>query len=473
MTARRAAWELWRLGAVLVVSGCLSRPLKEEEQRLGRTPITRRPVPATAPAPAGASARDEAGAAPAAETPFPLEWGGAPVSRAGDGPLLRVALRVAPDSVVLGAGTDWRVLDDTEGVLVRTRAADRWTVQRRAGRLRAAHADGSVTGWHADPLTQRAEAGGAVLVDGKAYRGALQLVPTDSGILVVNVVALEDYLRGVVPLEIGGTRGAEDEPAVEAQAIAARSYAAERLLAARAGRPRHPRYDLLATTADQVYGGVAAERPLSNDAVAHTAGLVLLLDGRVASAPYHSTCGGRTVSAAEAWRGSGAPHLREVSDRVPGTDRYYCDLAPRFAWTRAFTASELDAVMARYLASVSAVGPRGPGRVTDVAVADVASSGRVATLLVRATGGSYRVRGADARTLLRSSAGEALNSAYFSVAVERDGAQLRRVVLRGRGYGHGVGMCQWGAIGRARAGQDVRSILATYYPGTSIGPIPE
>ena len=491
MSRRRAAgrgwwlgWRLgWRFGAVLLVAGCLSRPLEREEERIGRTPITRRPVPAmVTPAPA-APAASRAGtavggvaappAAVPAESPFPLEWGGAPRAVAGDGPLLRVALRVLPDSVTLGAAGDWRLLDEMEGVLVRARASDRWTVQRRGARLRAVHADGSVTAWHTTPMTQRAEDGAPIAWNGAAYRGALQLIPTDSGILIVNLVPLEAYLRGVVPLEIGGTRGAADEPAVEAQAIAARSYAAERWLATRAGRPRHPRYDLLATTADQVYGGVAAERPLSDEAVARTAGLVLLLDGALASAPYHSSCGGRTASATEAWRGPGARHLQEVSDRIPGTDRHYCELAPRFAWTRTFTSSELDAVMARYLARYSAVGPSGPGRVTDLVIDDVTTSGRVGTLVVRATGGSYRVRGADARSLLRSASGEALNSAYFSLAAERADGRLTRVVVRGRGYGHGVGMCQWGAIGRARAGQDARTILATYYPGTTIGPIPQ
>ena len=477
MSLGRAARLAWRLGLVSLVVGCLSRPLEQEEQRLGRTPITRRPVPATVAAaptpPASRASAPTSSAAPAAETPFPVEWGGVVLPPAGDGPLLRVALRVLPDSVILGAAADWRLLDETEGVLVRARATDRWTVQRRGARLRAVHADGTVTGWHANPMTQRAEAGAAVTWNGAAYRGALQLVPTDSGILLVNLVPLEAYLRGVVPLEIGGTRGVTDEPAVEAQAIAARSYAAERLLATRIGRPRNPRYDLLATTVDQVYGGVAAERPLADEAIAHTAGLVVLLDGRIASAPYHSTCGGRTASATEAWRGAGAPHLREVSDRIPGTDRHYCDISPRFAWTRSFTTSELDTVMARYLARYAAVGAGGPGRVTDLVVADVTSSGRVGTLVVRATGGSYRVRGSDARSLLRSAAGDALLSAYFSVAAERDDGQLRRVVVRGRGYGHGVGMCQWGAIGRARAGQDARTILAAYYPGTTIGPIPE
>ncbi|MFM8782123.1 MAG: hypothetical protein ACKOFO_11850, partial [Gemmatimonadota bacterium] len=137
----------WQIGVVLLVTGCLSRPLEQEEARIGRTPITRRPVPATG-TPATGSSRtgapaagtDASPAAAAAESPFPLEWGGVPRTVAGDGPLLRVALRVLPDSVTLGAAGDWRLLDEMEGVLERARATDRWTVQRRGTRLRAVHA---------------------------------------------------------------------------------------------------------------------------------------------------------------------------------------------------------------------------------------------------------------------------------------------------------------------------------------------
>jgi stage II sporulation protein D len=86
--------------------------------------------------------------------------------------------------------------------------------------------------------------------------------------------------------------------------------------------------------------------------------------------------------------------------------------------------------------------------------------------------GRYELRGNDVRYVLRVSGGEILNSTYFTVETEtrRDGS-LARLIVRGNGYGHGIGMCQWGAIGRARAGQTARAILAAYYPGTTVGPI--
>ncbi len=448
---RRSALALLVLPAAL---SCFSRPLPTEDF-LG--PV--RPEPALPPA-------------PVEPPPDPLPTDPAPPTpSAGSGPLVRVALRTARDTAALDATGPWRLLDARGDVLGRSRAGERWHVERRGAELRAVRQDGAATAWRTGPLTQFADDGGLVRALGRGYRGALAFVATDSGTLVVNQLEMEDYLRGVVPLEIG-ERAPGERTAVEAQAVAARSYTVTRLVATRNGGGRSRDYDLVASVADQVYGGQSAERPVADAAVAATTGLVLRVGARVVNAPFYSTCGGETAAAEEVWRTDGEPHLRRVSDRIPGTDRFYCDIAPRFAWTRAFTASELDATVRRYLAAYAAVGRNGPGRVSDVVVADRTPSGRVATLVIRTDRGSYSVRGNDARSVLRTSGGELLNSAYFSVTTERSGGRLVRAVLRGNGYGHGVGMCQWGAIGRARAGQDLRTILRTYYPGTSVGPIP-
>ncbi|MBX7118567.1 MAG: SpoIID/LytB domain-containing protein [Gemmatimonadaceae bacterium] len=449
------------LAASLPVAGsCFSRPIRDEGQHgtpfpvQGPTAAPRLPEPE--PDPVEPIPRD-----PAPPTPG-----------IGIGPVVRVGLRVSrADTAALAATGAWRLIDQRGGVLVRARAGERWFLERRGGQLRAVREGGIRTGWQVAPLMQYPEEGSFVRTGGRSYRGALAWVPTDTGYLAVNHVPLEDYLRGVVPLEIG-ERSPGERAAVEAQAIAARSYTVMRLIAARGGSSRSPHFEVVASVADQVYGGQEAERPLADAAVTATAGLVLRIGTRVVNAPFYSTCGGQTAAAEEVWRTGGEPHLRRVSDRIPGTDRHYCDIAPRFAWTRSWTGSELDAVVRRYLASVAAVGSGGPGRVTDLVVEERTPSGRVGTLIVRTDRGSYTVRGNDARSVLRSPGGEPLNSSYFSVTTERDDGRLVRAVIRGNGYGHGVGMCQWGAIGRARAGQDVRTILRTYYPGTTVGPVP-
>lgn len=453
---RRGARRL-HLGLALllpVLGSCFSRPVPTEE-----FPAPRRAEPEAPPV-----------VAPPPVDPIPTDEA-PPTPSAGTGPLVRIGLRAARDTAVLDATGPWRLIDGTGAVLGRSRANERWRLERRGAQLRAVRGDGAATAWRSGGLTQFPDDGGLVRHGGKRYRGAIAFVATDTGILVVNHLQMEDYLRGVVPLEIG-ERTPGERAAVESQAVAARSYTVTRLVAVRNGGGRSADFDLVASVGDQVYGGQEAEKPLTDAAVRNTAGLVLRVGARVVNAPFYSTCGGETAAAEEVWRTDGEPHLRRVSDRIPGSDRFYCDIAPRFAWTRAYSASELDNVVRRYLAAYAQVGASGPGRVTDLVVDERTPSGRVGTLIIRTERGSYRVRGNDARSVLRTAGGELLNSAYFSVTTERSGGRLMRAVLRGNGYGHGVGMCQWGAIGRARAGQDMRTILRTYYPGTTVGPIP-
>ncbi|HEX3866131.1 MAG TPA: SpoIID/LytB domain-containing protein, partial [Gemmatimonadaceae bacterium] len=233
--------------------------------------------------------------------------------------------------------------------------------------------------------------------------------------------------------------------------------------------PSHE-YDLTAGSLDQVYGGAAAETPVASQAVESTRTLVLKYAGRVVNAPYHSTCGGSTSAASEVWRSADEPYLQSVSDRIPGTDRHYCDISPRFSWTRTLDATTLNPALAQYLATYSSTAGRQPGSARDVTVGSRTASGRVGTVTITTDRGNYTVRGNDIRFVLRPVGGEVLNSTDFAVeSTHASNGTLRQLTLRGHGYGHGVGMCQWGAIGRARAGQDFRTILRTYYPGTSVG----
>jgi stage II sporulation protein D len=206
-----------------------------------------------------------------------------------------------------------------------------------------------------------------------------------------------------------------------------------------------------ATTTDQVYGGIEAENAVADAAIASTEGLVLMYNGRVVSAPYHSTCGGSTAAPDEIWRSENEPFLQRVSDRIPGSDRYYCDIAPRFRWERSWRGDSLTAVVERYLRNYAQV-PAGPvGDVRRVTVDGQTPSGRVAAVWIETSSGRYRLRGNDIRYVLRSPGGELLNSTYFSPeVVSAPDGRLTRLTIRGLGYGHGVGMCQWGAIGRAR-----------------------
>ncbi|MBC7894884.1 MAG: SpoIID/LytB domain-containing protein [Cytophagaceae bacterium] len=370
---------------------------------------------------------------------------------------LRVVLGSAPYEIAVGGNSPWR-LDDAWGRTHARDASESWKVERSNRRLRAVSKDGQrATAWSEEPLAVVADGAGAtVTFAGHRYRGELRYVATDTAVVVVNVLPLEDYLRGVVPLEIGPRRPNE-AGAVEAQAIAARSYTVVRALEG-VMRP----WDLLALPTDQVYGGMDAESPSADAAIVATAGLVLTYGGQAVRAPYHSTCGGSTAAPSEVWRGSTDSWLRAVSDRIQGTTRFWCDISPRFTWDRTIEERGL-------LDGIARQGNGRVGRVTMVRVGSLTPSGRVRTLAFDTDLGLVTMTGNDMRFALRSVGGELLNSTYFSLepVVGREG-RLTRLVLRGRGNGHGVGMCQWGAIGRARAGMTAREILDAYYPGTSL-----
>lgn len=403
---------------------------------------------------------------PGVRTPTvgPARTSGGAVKNAGEAPI-RVLLSSNSKTTRVSSPGGIMLTKGDGSLVARAFANDVWRVEHDGRRVRAVRPDGVGTVWSDGPVFARAMGAALLNVDARPYRGDIAFYGGDTGLVVVNVVKIDDYLRGVVPLEIGTTADA-DSAAVQAQAITARSYAYIHL----ADDPRRV-YDLTAGTLDQVYGGVAVETSVSSQAVESTRTLVLRYAGRVVNAPYHSTCGGTTAAASEIWRTNDEPYLQRVSDRIPGSQRSYCDIAPRFRWTRALDAATLNAAVAQYLANYTSVPQRTPGVVRDVTIGSHTASGRVGTVTITTDRGNFVVRGNDARFVLRAPGGEILNSTYFSIeTTSAANGSVSRLTLRGMGYGHGVGMCQWGAIGRARSGQDFRTILRTYYPGTTVGP---
>ncbi len=360
-----------------------------------------------------------------------------------------------------------------------------WTIARRGSKVRVSSRDGLAATREGTLVAQPAAPETLLTWNGRPYRGALELTATSNGLLVVNRLPVEDYVRGVVSQELGPV-GPADSAAVQAQAVAARSYAYTRL-----NDPDIPaggrRYDLVATVTDQVYGGVAGETAVGNAAVASTSGIVITYGGRVVNAPYHASCGGTTAEPEDVWRAPSQPYLQRVSDQIPGTDRYYCEGSAEFRWARTYTRAELNSALEHNLRTYAVSGSAGSsgdgnggepggsgasgpiGAVQSVAVDALTPGGRVAWITVTTDRSTYRVRGNDIRFVFRLPRGEILKSTYFLIDDEpmQDG-RLASLTLRGRGNGHGVGMCQWGAIGRARAGQDFQTILGTYYPGTTL-----
>jgi stage II sporulation protein D len=312
----------------------------------------------------------------------------------------------------------------------------------------------------ASPVVVRAADGGVVEVRGVPYRGAILVQSARRGITFVNRLDIESYLLGVVPKEIGDVDEGGFE-AIKAQAVAARTYAVQYL-----GRRTELGFDVYPTTQDQVYSGMQAERELVSRAVRETAGEVATYGGQPITAYYHSTCAGRTAAIDEVWNVGPVPYLVSIEDVDPRTGEAYDHFSGKFNWTERWTAPQLVAILNRTLAD--SLRGRRIGEIEDMQVRSRTPSGRVRALRIDTDAGSFTVGRDRVRWILAPARGGILNSSMFDVSVRRMGGTVTEIVAEGHGWGHGIGMCQMGAVGRANAGQDYRTILRAYYPGIEI-----
>jgi stage II sporulation protein D len=287
------------------------------------------------------------------------------------------------------------------------------------------------------PLRLAPAAGARLYVAIRPYRGILEVRRTPSGrITVINEVDLEEYLYGVLKMEVD-PRWPPD--ALKAQAVAARTLALYSL-----NRFSAEGYDVRATTESQVYGGVLAEDPRTTAAVEGTHGQILTYDGRPIFAAYHSDSGGYTESSELVWGGRYA-YLRAVADP-------YSAAQP---WTLRIELSTLEERLRR--------AGRGVAGITAVDVVDVTPSGRAGFVRITSAQGTLILRGTELRTIVGA---ETLKSTLFTVRVASD--EQPSAEFTGRGSGHGVGMSQWGARGQALLGRGYLDILRFYYTGVTV-----
>ena len=207
---------------------------------------------------------------------------------------------------------------------------------------------------------------------------------------------------------------------------------------------------------------------VTDRAVRETQGQVMLYDGQLVQAYYSSTCGGHTSAIEDVWLREPIPYLEGVRD-APREESSWCRESPHFRWTVAWSAKELGEVVRQYLpAEVDpGLGPREVGTLTGLRVLEYDRSGRVHRLQVQTDRGEWVVWGDRVRWLLRPVRGRfpSLRSALFRLEEYRDDeGDLIGVRLQGGGFGHGIGLCQTGALAMARAGNSARRILGHYYP---------
>ncbi len=314
------------------------------------------------------------------------------------------------------------------------------------------------------PVLLQPQRGGTLTLNGNSYRGRIRLQPRRDHFDCVNLVPMEQYLRGVVPHEIGHLKRKGFE-AMRAQAVVSRNYAVQRLADSR-DKP----WDMVATVYDQVYRGAREEWHLANRAIESTRGQVLWTRGDLAEVYYASTCGGATADIHQVWRHPTTPHLVSLRD-ADSRGLSWCRSSKYYRWRHSWSARELGQILRAFLPAAAGL-PGGTriGRVKDLRILSYTPEGRVKELEVITDRGRYQVFGDRIRSALkRDMKGNALRSIMFRLEKEHDAqGRLVRVSAVGAGWGHGIGMCQVGAIGRSKAGQGYQNILAAYYPGTQL-----
>jgi stage II sporulation protein D len=312
----------------------------------------------------------------------------------------------------------------------------------------------------------------------RSYRGEIYVVVDPSGHLaVVNVLGLEAVLEGVVPAEMQASAPPE---ALKAQAVAARSHILSKL-----GRRHHDDpFQLCAEQHCQVYAGIGREDSRASAAVRATYGEALFFKSTLVDTVYSSSCGGYSEDNDAVWGDAPNPALRAQPDFdaelhpelaafadgpaaameawVAAQPEAYCAKASKaradkFRWSRTFGAAELDKLLDKDYGHL--------GHLRDLQVEARGAGGRVISLrLVGARGSASVLHELPIRQLFGN-----LNSGAFVIDIKRDSAgSITEATFHGAGWGHGVGMCQVGAVGRAEAGQSYQQILAHYYNGAQI-----
>lgn len=373
-------------------------------------------------------------------------------------PEIRIALARAASALDVGGGMPLMVLDETGATMAAIPAGTVARAVPMPNQVVLQAAGARIAG--AASITLEQQDGGTVRVAGKEYRGKLILTATSTGLLAVNALDLEDYIAGVINAEMG-RRAPGEEAALEAQAIVSRTFAYRVL-----GRWRTMGFDLVNTIADQAYGGQGTETEPGRAAVESTRGVIVTFNGQPIEAFFHSTCGGRTTPGQEAFANAGLPYLVSVSDDSPSGESW-CAISPRYRWREEWTGEALRTTLRATLPPLGVPAER-VGQVRDVVVTDRGTSGRVTAIKIVLSESSVPVTGQAIRSALRPEGATLLRSTGFQIEATKSGGRLTKLVIEGRGNGHGVGMCQWGAVGRARAGYSAEQILAAYYPGTTL-----
>ncbi len=270
---------------------------------------------------------------------------------------------------------------------------------------------------------------GDLLINGVHYSGNIEIWKGAKSLYLINELPLEEYVEGVVAAEVGTNWDLE---ALKTQAVITRTYAIYQK-----SLSKDPRFDITSTVLHQVYKGNNSQVLISY-AVKETAGEILTYQGKPIEALYHSTSGGRTENPEEVF-GKSYPYLKSVETN--------CELSPYWVWEKKIPNEEIEKDL-----NISGL--------KEITIRSYTSTGRVKELTLESEAGNSVIKATEFRKLLGWSR---LPSTNFSMKMNGNS-----ITFEGKGYGHGVGLCQWSALQMARDGKNYKEILSFFYPGTEI-----
>ena len=281
-----------------------------------------------------------------------------------------------------------------------------------------------------------------IYVNGRRFRGEMYIIRTeDLKLMVINHLDIEDYISGVLYHEVSHWWPME---ALKVQAIASRTFAVYKSI-----ESGHKDYDLRSDIYSQVYGGKTSEKFRTNRAVQATLGKVLIYGKEILPAYFHATCGGHTEDASLLWNVDMPP--------LKGRPSKYCNKSPHSSWIRKIPLQDIEKQLnkngykIRKIKNIKASSRNASGRIKVVSIIDSLGTEKIPSNKFRLAVGPNVIR-----------------STNFSVTIKGGVA-----IFRGRGWGHGVGMCQWGAYFMAKRRFKAEDILKFYYPGTRITDLKE
>ncbi|NEO52161.1 MAG: SpoIID/LytB domain-containing protein [Okeania sp. SIO3B5] len=345
--------------------------------------------------------------------------------------VLRIAIQEGAKEVKVGSSTSAIVRDGAGRAIGELQPTKGFAAELRSGKV-------ALSNWVSGQMWIEPKGEGYVWIGDRWYRGRTHIIPSKSGITAINYVDIEQYLYSVIGAEMNGNW---PQAALKAQAVAARSYALNK-------RQENSNnfYDLGNDQLWQVYQGIKTESPGTYAAVDATKGQVLTYNGQIILALFHSSSGGHTENVEDVWSNP-LPYLRAVPD--------FDQDAPVYEWTESFTQAELKQRIS------------GVGNIISMTPQTTTPHNSVITIKVLGDAGVKTLKGTDVTAAL------GLKSTRFIVSPNKnEGQQIpSSFKITGKGFGHAVGMSQWGAYNLARNGYNYQQILLYYYQGANLARI--